>query len=146
MTRLLKVFAILSGCTVLVVVSYYAGGTMGFMEGYMTSITARAPMNAMRMVALLRDLRGGRTDRAISQLESDLDILVLEYQPPGKRILRFDWLAVSDYSALSMSRVVAYRREHPSEGSPDVRAAVDTILATMPTPSDRCVSPTPTPA
>jgi hypothetical protein len=123
--KVLKISAIAA----LALVSAFAGGTIGFMQGYAYGLGETAA-RASTLTTALQALRRGEVANGLSQLESDLDTLIMEHwasnrkdPPPTSWLLRImrDDVAESRLFA----QVAHYRVEHPSpEQAPAVRNTI----------------------
>ena len=119
----------------LVTLSTFAGGTYGFMQGYVHGIGDTSARAAI-LTTTLRTLRGGDVTEGIALLESDLDTLIMEHWATNHReppIL--SWFVHSINSEAAdrklLSRVARYRKEYPSLAVvPEVKDAIESHLKT----------------
>jgi hypothetical protein len=114
-------------------VSAFAGGTVGFLQGYAFAI-GDTSVRASTLVTALRTLRAGDVAKGVFQLESDLDTLIVEHwasnrsEPP-----LFSWLArsIRDDAAdrKLFARVARYRAEYASASDmPEVSTIITSHL------------------
>lgn len=119
----------LSAVAALALVSAFAGGTLGFMQGYAYGLGETA-VQASELTAALRAFRRGDMANGLSHLESDLDTLIMENwasnraDPPLTswllRTMRDDAV-----ERVLFAHVARYRVEHPSsERVPEVKETI----------------------
>ena len=123
----------------LMLLSAFAGGTYGFMQGYVHGL-GDTSVKAATLTTALRAMRNGELEKAISSLESDLDTLIIEHWATGRSdppIL--SWLVHSSSSDVTdrklFARVARYRDEYPSAAVvPEVRSAIAAHLKSFQSP------------
>jgi hypothetical protein len=117
----------------LVLVSGFAGGTYGFIQGYVHGIGDTSTRASM-VTSTLRALRSGDVAKGIALLESDLDTLIMEHWATnqGDRPLLSRLVRSSDSYAVDrklFARVAHYRGEYPSPAVvPEVRETITSHL------------------
>jgi hypothetical protein len=133
MTPGIKKGLVVLAAAALVLASGFAGGTYGFMQGYVYSL-GDTGVRAATLTTALRALRSGEVTKGISLLESDLDTLVVEHwatnrtDPPiFARLVRADSSDAADRKLFG--HVARYRSEYPSSDRvPEVRDAITSHL------------------
>jgi len=124
---------IVLGAVVLALASAFAGGTYGFLQGYVYGL-GDTGAKAFTLTTTLRTLREGDVAKGISRLEGDLDTLIIEHRAIGRsdppllswfvRANRDD--AIDDKL---FARVARYRIEYPSSApAPEVSDAITSHL------------------
>jgi hypothetical protein len=98
--------------------SAFLGGSVGFFQGYGYALGDTAA-KAVVLTGALRSLRAGKSDEAISRLESSLDVLVMEHWAANRDATPiFGWMvqATRDPAVerTLLSAVARYRAEHPT--------------------------------
>src|SRR5262245_35623026 len=116
----------------LLVVSAFAGGTAGFLQGYLYGLSANAAQ-AAGQVSALRALRAGDVPKTLSMLENALDALIVEHSTvnrsePTLFALAFPELKEDEAERGLFERVARYRAEFPSQSIPMVRELIDSHL------------------
>ncbi len=103
-------------------ISFYAGGIIGFMEGYTGYPNTEAPFNAIRDVIILKNIRKGDLKLAIEFLEMDLDEQMISDalgKYCGSSI--FDFWGTRKHDKTKMARlrkqIDQYRLEYPTKSS-----------------------------
>jgi len=111
----------------------FAGGTVGFLQGYVYGL-GDTGARAFTLTAALRTLRAGDVSKGVSQLESDLDTLVMEHWASNRSEPPFlSWLyrAMSNEAAdrKLFAHVARYRAEYPSSAPiPEVKETIASHL------------------
>ncbi len=85
--RLLGAVALLA----LVLLSAFGAGTYGFMQGYVHGL-GDTSSEAATLTTTLRALRSGDLEKAMTNLEGDLDTLIIEHSVTDTGIPVFSWL------------------------------------------------------
>jgi hypothetical protein len=117
----------------LALVAAFAGGTVGFLQGYVYGL-GDTGARAYTLTTALRTLRTGDVTKGVSQLESDLDTLIMEHwasnrgEPP---LLSWLYRAMGDDTSERklFARVARYRAEYPSPApTPEVKETIASHL------------------
>ena len=129
----MKKAAILGAVFILMAVSAFIGGNYGFMQGYVYGAGDNG-VKAFMLTKTLRELRKGNTTEGISQLESDLDILIMEHWGSSRSappLLSWFTRTIKDEPTDQkfFSEVARYRIEYPSTATlPEVRDTITSHL------------------
>ena len=113
--------------------SAFAGGTVGFLQGYVYGLGDTAAKASM-LTTTLRTLRTGDVTKGVSNLYSDLDTLIMEHWASSRSEPPFlSWLyrVMSDDAAERklFAHVARYRAEYPTATPiPEVRKTITAHL------------------
>ena len=130
--RLLVIFAILACATI----SFFAGGIIGFDKGFEASRFFDG-VDSYYTVLILRAVREGRDDEAISALETELNGQILQCGLFAESINSFfnfpRWIESRQRFNKSvgnlMREVAKYRKEHPFPSSDtEVQKTIDNTI------------------
>ncbi len=98
--------------------AFYAGGVLGFYQGYSYSVLTRSTTDSHEIVSALESIQGRRHKEAQDKLELMLDSQLvqhwslMDYRP----VISFNLMpAQTDAHRKIMSRVVAYRKAHATK-------------------------------
>ena len=98
---------------ILMIISFYVGGTLGFVTGFSYHNALEAGVNGVLTVSVLESLRAGRVEDAVDLLETQLDTYIIEHSYLGEnRRAPFDIFFINQHDANFMSRVAKYRKKH----------------------------------
>jgi hypothetical protein len=129
MVPVTKKLLTISALAALALISAFAGGTVGFVQGYSYGLGETAT-RASTLTTALRALRRGDVANGLSHLESDLDTLVMEHWASNRKDPPFtSWLlrTMRDDTAENklFAQVARYRVEYPSsERAPAVKETI----------------------
>lgn len=117
----MKKSILFAGAVILFGAAIYGGMVWGYLFGGNQYYGRMAPGDAVSTMATLQKLRSGKIDEGISLLETQLDILILNYCSFDPEI--DDWLGIFQsetkmVSAKLMTQIAKYRENHPSQFRP----------------------------
>jgi len=129
MKRWLKTILVVFLFIVVGIVSFFAGGIIGFVSGFSYNTAITGGIEGFNKVSALRAIREGRTERALDLLETGLDINIIEYSLLEKRQHLFNIMGPKRCNAKFMIRFAKYRKEFPSYTLPELEKLINDILA-----------------
>ena len=113
MKKWLKIVISVVVVTLLTTISFFVGGTLGFMSGFEYRTALVAGVEGVTKVSILKALRQGRVDDAIGLLEIALDANIIEHSLLGDRqYAPFDFFRVNQYDAKFMVTIAKYRKKY----------------------------------
>jgi hypothetical protein len=103
-------------------ISFYAGGVIGFTEGYGEDAMTTAPIDAIQDVTILKAIKKGQLNFAISLLEMDLNArIMIDSVGRNCKASIFDTLGTRKMNINKIRKQIAsYRQEYPSNASSNI--------------------------
>jgi len=117
----------------LVAGAFYAGGSMGYANGYAYHSYYNSTTDAYVTLRTIEMINSRKAAAAKEDLEQRLDTEIVEHWAglAGKPLDYFSPMRHDDEAVRKlMSKVAAYRKKYPSKTTnPDVRNAIETVVA-----------------
>ena len=136
----MKRTGIILACIAVLVVIAYVSAAAGYLLGGPQYAARFMPADAAYNVVVLQALRRGDSESAISLLETQLDTQIVEHSTFNSRLASwldpfpmvlglYDLEPHPEAAAKLMSRVAAYRLQHPSSAPEEISSAINAHLA-----------------
>jgi hypothetical protein len=133
MKRTTRIAVIILGILTGVLASAFAGGTVGFLQGYAHAL-GDTGVKAFTLSSALRAIRKGDLTAGISSLELELDSLIMSHWAAGQTNPSiFSWvvrvMGAQQHDKELFAPVISYRAEYPSTiPDPSVREVISSHL------------------